>query len=400
MKIKMNSKPSIDSVFIQIPISQVKLQSTLLGEYVSDVSLSSGQIEDGVRFKTQHFHKENGINTELSIGTLYRGFKSGDNSEQVLQIKLTSKQLKERYFEGITSDNVIHLHTYLTGLGVAEFSLDAMLSARWVDFDVKTDFQEHGKGLDYVRDTINKLVKYVNPKYKSNSATYREGYSHFNKPNNNGLQFLDRKKAIGRSLAPYKNQFCKFYNKSLMLSSDKESSKFADAYLKGQNLDNILRYESGVKGNALRDYYGLPSTFGKLLKVDESTLLQILRKPLETHLDFDKVQKVKTEAKSNGFKQLSEMLVADKLNELMKPSNGKNGLGYDEAVESMVNEVYPLADDRPFTQVEKNGRSRMRTQISEAWKKHHPNKREVYKNAQLVAFPELNKRLNLRLSYK
>ena len=396
----MNSKPSVDSVFIQIPISQVKLQDTLLGEYVSDVSLSSGQVEEGVRFKTQHYHKENGINTEFSIGTLYRGFKNGDNSEQVLQIKLTSKQLKERYFEGITSDNIKHLHSYLIGLNVADFSLTSMLSARWVDFDVKTDFQEHGKGVDYVRDTINKLVKYVNPKYKSNSATYREGYSHFNKPNNNGLQFLDRKKAVGRSLTPFRNQFCKFYHKSLMLSSDKESSKFADTYLKGQNLDNILRYESAVKGNALRDYYGLPTTLGELLEVDESTLLQILRKPLEAHLDFDKVQKVKTETKTNGFRQLSEMLIADKLNELMKPSNGKNGLGYDEAVESMVNEVYPFADDRPFTQVEKNGRSRMRTQISDAWQKHHPNKRQVFKNAQLIAFPELNKRLNLRLAYK
>ena len=396
----MKSKPSIDSVFIQIPISQVELKNTLLGEYVSDVSLSSGQVEEGMRFKTQHYHKENGINTEFSIGTLYRGFKNGDDSEQVLQIKLTSKQLKERYFEGITSGNIKHLHSYLIGLGVADFSLSALLSSRWVDFDVKIDFQEHGKGVDYVRDTINKLVKYVNPKYKSNSATYREGYSHFNKPNNNGLQFLDRKKAVGRSQTPFRNQFCKFYHKSLMLSSNKESNLFAETYLKGQNLDNILRYESAVKGNALRDYYGLPTTLGELLEVGDENLYRILRKPLEAHLDFQQLQKVKTETKTNGFKKLSEMLIAEKLNELMKPTNGKNGLGYDEAVESMVNDVYPMVDDQPFTQVEKNGRSRMRTQISEAWQKHHPNKRQVFENAQLIAFPELNKRLNLRLAYK
>jgi hypothetical protein len=396
----MKSKPSIDSVFIQIPVSQVELKNTLLGEYVSDVSLSSGQVEEGMRFKTQHYHKENGINTEFSIGTLYRGFKNGDDSEQVLQIKLTSKQLKERYFEGITSGNIKHLHSYLIGLGVADFSLSALLSSRWVDFDVKIDFQEHGKGVDYVRDTINKLVKYVNPKYKSNSATYREGYSHFNKPNNNGLQFLDRKKAVGRSQTPFRNQFCKFYHKSLMLSSNKESNLFAETYLKGQNLDNILRYESAVKGNALRDYYGLPTTLGELLEVGDENLYRILRKPLEAHLDFQQLQKVKTETKTNGFKKLSEMLIAEKLNELMKPTNGKNGLGYDEAVESMVNDVYPMVDDQPFTQVEKNGRSRMRTQISEAWQKHHPNKRQVFENAQLIAFPELNKRLNLRLAYK
>jgi len=237
----MKQKPSIDSVFIQIPISQVELKNTLLGEHISDISLSSGQIDDGVRFKTQHYHKENGINTEFSIGTLYRGFKSGDNSEQVFQIKLTSKQLKERYFEGITSDNISLVHSYLIGLGVADFSLESMLSGRWVDFDVKIDFQEHGKGVDYVRDTINKLVKYVSPKYKSNSATYREGYSHFNKPNNCGLQFLDRKKSIGRSLTPFRNQFCKFYHKSLMLHSDKDSQKFTGTYLQGQNIDNILR---------------------------------------------------------------------------------------------------------------------------------------------------------------
>ena len=134
------------------------------------------------------------------------------------------------------------------------------MNSRWVDFDIKIDFQETDKGVDYVRDTINKLVKYVNPKYRPNSATYREGYSHFNKPNNNGLQFLDRKKAIGRSTKPYQNQFCKFYHKSLMLYSDKESNLFAETYLKGQNIDNILRYESAIKGNALRDYYGLPTT--------------------------------------------------------------------------------------------------------------------------------------------
>lgn len=396
----MNSKPSVDSVFIQIPISQVKLKNTLLGERISDISLSSGQIDDGVRFKTQHYHKENGINTEFSIGTLYRGFKSGDNSEQVFQIKLTSKQLKERYFEGITSDNISVVHSYLIGLGVADFSLSSLLSARWVDFDVKTDFQENGKGVDYVRDTINKLVKYVNPKYRSNSATYREGYSHFNKPNNNGLQFLDRKKSIGRSQKPYQNQFCKFYHKSLMLSSDKESNKFAETYLQGQNTDNILRYESAVKGNALRDYYGLPNTLGELLEVDESTLLQILRKPLEAHFDFNKVEKVKTDGKKTGKNLLWEKLVSDHLNELMKPANGQNGINFDDAVAYLVNEAFPIEGDTPFTQVEKNGRSRLKTQIVDAWQNHQPNKKVAIKNTQLIAFPELNKRLNLRLAYK
>jgi len=43
---------------------------------------------------------------------------------------------------------------------------------------------------------------------------------------------------------------------------------------------------------------------------------------------------------------------------------------------------------------------RMKAQISDAWKRHHPNKREVFKNAQLIAFPELNKKLNLNLSYQ
>ena len=396
----MNSKPSVDSVFIQIPISQVKLKNTLLGERISDISLSSGQIDDGVRFKTQHYHKENGINTEFSIGTLYRGFKSGDNAEQVFQIKLTSKQLKERYFEGITSDNIALVHSYLINLGVADFSLSSLLSARWVDFDVKTDFQENGKGVDYVRDTISKLLKYVNPKYRSNSATYRERYSHFNKPNNCGLQFLDRKKSIGRSQKPYQNQFCKFYHKSLMLSSDKESNKFAETYLQGQNTDNILRYESAVKGNALRDYYGLPNTLGELLEVDESTLLQILRKPLEAHFDFNKVEKVKTDGKKTGKNHLWEKLVSDHLNEMMKPSNGKNGINFDDAVSSLVNEAFPIEGDTPFTQVEKNGRSRLKIQIVDAWHNHQPNKKVAIKNAQLIAFPELNKRLNLRLAYK
>ena len=396
----MNSKPSIDSVFIQIPINEVTLQDTLMGDYISEISLSSGQIEEGARFKTQHYHKENGINTEFSLGTLYRGFKNGDNSEQVLQIKMTSKQLKAKYFEGITSGNISLIHSYLTGLGVANFSLSSLLSSRWVDFDVKIDFQQHGKGVDYVRDTINKLVKYVNPKYSPNSATYRQGYSHFNKPNNNGLQFLDRKMAVGRSSTPYKNQFCKFYHKSLMLYSDKESSKFSNTYLIGQNIDDIMRYESGVKGNSLRDFYKLPTSLGDLLQVDESTLYQILRKPLEAHLDFDKTEKVKTKTNSSGFKYLSEILIAEKLHDLMKPHFGKNGMGFDEAVESLVNEAYDIANDTPFTQVEKNARYRLRTQISEAWQNHKPLKKEPVKNAQLLAFPDLNKSLNLRLAYK
>ena len=396
----MNNRPSIDSVFIQIPIQEVKLQNTLLGEYVADVSLSSGQIEEGMRLKTQHYHKQNGINTEFSIGTLYRGFKNGDDSEQVLQIKMTSKQLKERYFDGITSQNIHLLHQYLTGLGVAEFSLSSLMNSRWVDFDIKIDFQETDKGVDYVRDTINKLVKYVNPKYRPNSATHREGYSHFNQHNNNGLQFLDRKKAIGRSTKPYQNQFCKFYHKSLMLHTDKESNLFAETYLQGQNIDNILRYESGVKGNGLRDYYGLPTTLGELLNVQESKLYEMLRKPLEAHLTFDQVEKVKTESNPNGFRLLSEMLIVQKLNELMQSTINHNGLGYDEAVASLVNEVYTPFNDRPFTPSERVGRTRMKAQISDAWKRHHPNKREVFKNAQLIAFPELNKKLNLNLSYQ
>jgi hypothetical protein len=396
----MQNRPSIDSVFIQIPISQVKINNTLLGQLYHKVGVETGQVNDDLKLETKHKHYHNGIKTEFSSGILYRGFKNGDDSEQVLQIKMTSKQLKERYFDGITSQNIHLLHQYLIGLGVAEFSLSSLMNSRWVDFDIKIDFQETDKGVDYVRDTINKLVKYVNPKYRPNSATYREGYSHFNQHNNNGLQFLDRKKAIGRSTKPYQNQFCKFYHKSLMLYSDKESNLFAETYLKGQNIDNILRYESGVKGNALRDYYGLPTTLGELLNVQESKLYQILRKPLEAHLTFDQVEKVKTETKISGFRLLSEMLIVQKLNELMQSTINDNGLGFDEAVASLVNEVYTPCDDKPYTPSERVGRNRMKAQISDAWKRHHPNKREVFKNAQLIAFPELNKKLNLNLSYK
>ena len=75
-------------------------------------------------------------------------------------------------------------------------------------------------------------------------------------------------------------------------------------------------------------------------------------------------------------------------------------MGFDEAVESLVNEAYDIANDTPFTQVEKNARYRLRTQISEAWQNHKPLKKEPVKNAQLLAFPDLNKSLNLRLAYK
>jgi len=84
----------------------------------------------------------------------------------------------------------------------------------------------------------------------------------------------------------------------------------------------------------------------------------------------------------------------------MKPANGQNGINFDDAVASLVNEAFPIEGDTPFTQLERNQRYTLKTQIVNAWQTHQPNKKVAIKNAQLIAFPELNKRLNLRLSYK
>ena len=58
---------------------------------------------------------------------------------QYLIILVNAKQLGSRYFEGITIDNVVQLHSYLIGLGVVQFSLKELMKGECTDIDFKKE---------------------------------------------------------------------------------------------------------------------------------------------------------------------------------------------------------------------------------------------------------------------
>lgn len=233
------------------------IDPTFCEEY-QRIYISSGMIEEAINLDKHKVSVVNGISTRIAV----MFFQEGGMTREYIIIQANAKQLKSKYFEGITLHNVEDLYHYIMQLQVIYVPLETFIHESLVsDIDIAYDVNITPKGLG---DAISALYTNIKP------SAYRLVGKPFRQKTNVGLQFNIRDKAT-----PAK-PFIKIYHKSLELEF--KSIDFFEAFIKEQAYDNIGRLEFTIKNSKHRKKLNLHNmkTFFDLLTTSSKTLENIV----------------------------------------------------------------------------------------------------------------------------
>ena len=266
--INKNIPTEMDSLKVRIPYKNIKVINYKL-EASRTTTFEGGEIDVEEFKKNALLFEESGVKTRFGVVTMPIDNKG--NKKKYLTIGFNSKLLKSRYLEGITKNNIDVIYNELIAFGVADFTLQTFLEGFVTDVDFKTDTK-------CSFDDFVEIRKYMTLNARSSNRT-DIGYRQFTKKTNQGIQFSERATTSFKT-----NPFFKMYWKSLELRN--KSKEFNNAYLKGQDIDNIARFETTIKNNEhLKALKITSNTLSHLLNLDDSVKKDILQQTTNIHID-------------------------------------------------------------------------------------------------------------------
>lgn len=265
----LNTTTEVDSLKIRIPNGKYKvIDSKLQGNKITILEETAEVLRE---FKDNALKfSSNGISTRFAIEVM--PIDKHGNCKEYLTILVNAKLLKERYFQGITKNNIESLYDELMSYNVAYFTLNDLLDNCFcTDIDFKTDSEA-------TNDEFQELLKYFTINAHQSSEIGR-GYRLFNKKDNKGIQFSDR------STQQFKtNPFWKLYDKETELTF--KSKDFKNKYLKGQDISNKIRFEFTIKNNKHLKALNINSnSLRTILELTEAKKKEILANTIKTHLE-------------------------------------------------------------------------------------------------------------------
>ena len=196
----MFNVPKIDSLKLRIPRHLVEyIDPTFCQEY-QRLYTQSGMIESTINLDKHKVDITNGISTRIAVMFL----TDGPVINEYVIIQANAKQLKSKYLQGITIQNVEDLYHYIMQLQVIYVSFETFMHEALVsDIDIAYDINITPKGLG---DAIAAIYSNVLP------SAFRFVGKPFRKNTNTGIQFNVREKATPS------RPFVKIYHKSLELN--------------------------------------------------------------------------------------------------------------------------------------------------------------------------------------
>ncbi|MDA9183539.1 hypothetical protein N9O26_02270 [Flavobacteriaceae bacterium] len=245
--------PKVDSLELRILLSEVEIIDTTLIDNLITYAESTGE------FVKERKGEKVVITTPegLTFGYNVRKRKAHPESPEILTqiyILANAKHLKERYFEGITMDNVQILLDAINSTKTIKISREALLRADITDVDFCIDFPATYN--EFKEEVVDRLYKMVLTKKADRvPRPYRT-------KTNLGLQLNHRDKST-----PAKT-YAKFYHKTTELINN--SADFAETYLKGIDYTNIGRFEFNLKNRDYLRHYGMHGiiSFKQLLQFE------------------------------------------------------------------------------------------------------------------------------------
>ena len=273
--------PKVDSLRWETHIDNIKfLDDALIGAETILVRIDDGKIMEGSYeeplIKLTESDITKGITTR--INKVNRVVGMGGLMENRIVIQVNAKMLRERYFEGITKDNLRVVYDYIIGLGLIDFSYETFLDGYVYDVDICMDVETD---VDVFEKMLRRLVKSVKPsQYRKVNAFFRD--------NNVGVELGTRDKSTAS------NPYLKFYAKGLELCHketryNKKPNEYGEfnRYWLGDEYYNLGRLELSIKNREMFAELGLTTKdvngfewpiklFRELLDVDNQKLKSII----------------------------------------------------------------------------------------------------------------------------
>jgi hypothetical protein len=271
-----NTKPTIDSLKIRIPMAKVKVVNDELLDHVILVSETTGE-QLGKAFKQESLEKyDGGIKTRYAIVTQHRGkTKSGSYLTMLLTSKMMGSYIG--YYGGITEKNLPIIFDYLIRQDVVSFTYETLLQSECTDIDVKKDFNSTHEEFADLTERLSKSTFCTMELGKG-----CERYLNLKK-GENGIQWATRK-----TRNPRTNPFIKLYSKEFDLTNQTRGDRrdFVDTFLKGDEGKGIFRIETTIKNKDHLSSHGLSdNSLRGILSLSEEVLMSIISKHLKQQVE-------------------------------------------------------------------------------------------------------------------
>lgn len=246
-------QPKVDSLQLRIPKEDVEIIDSTFIDKLLLVHEKSGEILGEKKGKG---HKETtpcGIS--FYIDATRRMDVTRDVDDRILDefiVFINAKHLKQKYFEGITIDNVDEIRKLINSIGVINISKEVFLDAGIYDVDFCVDFPATRREF---REAIHRYYNMVQPRKRD---VVKPPYD---AQNNLGLSLNNRDNFT--TAKPY----CKFYHKTVELQE--KSTDFAKNHLSGIDYQDVGRFEVNLRNARQFSYFGLKrtKTLQQLLKL-------------------------------------------------------------------------------------------------------------------------------------
>lgn len=281
---KIEKVCSIDSMQIRVPLEAINTYSPSLTENTLHVTLEGEVLEE---VTNNRIHRVGELGLSLQVKSIRH---TGRENIACLVLSAPSKILGSRYFDGINQDTFKIIHDAIIDSGLADISLDALLTRGVAtDFDIKQDWYLP------VDQDFGEYCKQQKKQAKPNTDIGKGCKVYNNAKAGRGIQFSTRRTAT----ASY--PFLKLYDKKRELIS--KSLLFTQSYLSGFEIDRLIRSEVTVKNRQQfkRVIGHANNSLGMVLSLPSDELEKFISHAEEVHLNKVTATRNKTE-KYTGMK--------------------------------------------------------------------------------------------------
>jgi len=296
---------AIDSFKLRIPFQLVQIENKNLEDKWVLVNSNTHEIDESTWKSGTYKVALNGISTYYKIED-----QVGINNQitKYLTILINSKLLKNRYFEGITLNNINEVYESIMAQKVVSFTLkDFFNKSAITDVDFKKDSQ--------IKDFKNCIYKLISISKASKSKDI--GYRSFTSKDNLGIEFSTRKTTKFLS-----SPFLKIYHKGVEFKN--KSFVFSDKYLQGQDFLDIVRIETTIKNNKHFKSLGLPqNSLEAILSLSNEQKELIIQNALAKHLE-PRIQALKDNNELPPMEKIFYSLIMQLMNEGVSFERAKN----------------------------------------------------------------------------
>ncbi|WP_308131735.1 hypothetical protein [uncultured Flavobacterium sp.] len=286
-----------DSLKIRIKLDKIKvLDKRLISDYIEyypnieqlDNDLEQQLLGDNLQKAKPLVKIINGITYRFYVKAFIDKRKT---AQEYLVLQVSAKMLKQRYFEGITKDNIGLILADINSFKIIRIEKKDLLDGLVSDIDICINQLIDEKSLKIAFSLIHNF-----PRPSKKPLMHFISQKNHKGEKNLGVDFNKREKATNG--APY----CKIYHKGHELLS--KSKDFYKAYLepmKRSILDNLVRYEFTIKASKHKQYLckqGYKADFktlGELLEMSPKDLADIAKSGLKHYVEKPTKSKVNTD---------------------------------------------------------------------------------------------------------